>query len=516
VEERPVRTSSANPARQGAMWVAASAILLRFSNILVMIVVARVIAPSELGVYALAVTVYGFVSYFAEFGIGAALARADLDIDKLAPTVTTFTILSGWGVAGLTALSAGPLASVLGVPEAAGPIRILALTAAITGTVAAPMAQLQREFRQDVQFRANLIAFVGSTATLLLLTTVFGGAEAFAWSRVAGHLIVAVVVVAALRTRYRPGWSSQFVAPLLRFGVPVALGGVLSQLVLNIDYVIIGRELTRSDLGIYMLAFNICAWPTAILGTIMMEIVLPAFSGVRRDGRDLRDAVARGVRATALVSCPIAAFTWAFAYPLVETLYGDQWLQAADVVKVLALYGIAYVLGLMFANMLVASGRTMGMFTVQAVTLVLLIPALIVGVHLDGLVGVGVGHIVVVLGITLPAYAFGIRRTTGVRFLTMLKALVRPILAAAAAAAVALVATRAIDLPVIKLAVGGCVGLVVYTASAGPALLELLPDRIASFRPIAYTATSLERAVLVLSRKEPVDAERKEPVDAER
>jgi len=476
-------------ARRAAMWTGGSAILVRLSNVLVMAVVARIIAPDELGVYALAITVHGFVICLASWGVTSAIARADLDADRLGPTVTTVALASSTVVAGLMALTAGPVASAFHAPEAAGPIRILAIAVVLQAVFAVPASQLQREFRQEVMFRASAVSFLTSSGSLLLLATVMHGADAFAWSRVVGTLTVGVVVVRALHSLYRPGWNAAFIGPLLRFGVPAALGSVLSMLVLNIDYVIIGREMSTADLGYYMLAFNICSWPIAALGAVMDQVVLPAFSGVRRDGGDLRSTVSRAVRTVALVACPIAAFTLAFAYPLIETVYGARWLTAAPVLRVLAVYGVLYVIGALFSNIMIASGRTVVMFAVQATALVALVPALIAGVRMGGLVGVGVGHIIVVLIVTMPAYAVAMKFTAGAGVLDILRALSRPVLAAASAAGVALAVTEYSTHPIVTLAVGGGVGLIVYTAAAGPELLRLLPARLANKRIMELLTT---------------------------
>jgi PST family polysaccharide transporter len=425
----------------------------------------------------------------ASWGVTSAIARADLDADRLGPTVTTVALGSSCAIAGMMALTAGPLASAFHSPEAAGPIRILAIAVVLQAVFAVPASQLQREFRQEVMFRANAVSFFTSSGSLLLLATMMHGADAFAWSRVVGTLTVGVVMVRAVRGVYRPGWHAAFIGPLLRFGVPAALGSVLSQLVLNIDYLIIGREMSTADLGYYMLAFNICSWPTAALGAVMDQVVLPAFSGVRRAGGDLRSTVSRAVRAVALVACPIAGFTLAFAHPLIEAVYGARWLTAAPVLQVLAVYGVLYVVGMLFSNIMIASGRTLAMFAVQATALVVLVPSLIVGVRAGGLVGVGIGHIIVVLIVTMPAYAVAMKFTAGAGVWDILRALSRPVLAAAAGGGVAVLATTGSTHAIVTLTVGGTVGLIVYAAVAGPELLRLLPNRVAERRLVKLLTT---------------------------
>src|SRR5689334_4777867 len=75
--------------RRGALWVVASNLLLRLANVLLTAIVARILSPKDFGVFAVALTAYVIVSSIGELGVSSCLFRADLDIDKLAPTVAT-------------------------------------------------------------------------------------------------------------------------------------------------------------------------------------------------------------------------------------------------------------------------------------------------------------------------------------------------------------------------------------------------------------------------------------------
>ena len=93
---------------------------------------------------------------------------------------------------------ARPIAVALGSAAAAGPIRVLALAMLLTGVFAVPGAQLIRDFKQNKIFRANLIAFLPSTAVLILLAMAGSGAIAFAWSMVVSTVISGCVVFASV------------------------------------------------------------------------------------------------------------------------------------------------------------------------------------------------------------------------------------------------------------------------------------------------------------------------------
>jgi lipopolysaccharide exporter len=472
--------------RKGVVWSGTSNIVLRICNILIMVVVARLVSPAELGVFALAITIHAFIVTVAELGVASALLRNDVDVERLAPTAT----LIAWGfsafLAAIMAICAGPIAVALGNPEAERPIRILSIGIFLIGPYTVPGALLQREFRQDLIFRAQLIGFVPGGIFLIVLASFSNGAEAFAWSRVTGQAISVVATVLIARRFYRPKIERAVLRPLLTFGIPLAGANLLSQVLLNIDYVFLGRMMTAADVGIYMLAFGVAAWPMSVIGAILTGLTLPAFSAVSRDGAELERALRNAVGVISIVSFPIAAFTAAFAVPVVRVLYGAQWTAAAQPLRVLSLYGAIFVFSALYANILPALGRTKLLLIVQAIALLCFVPSLYAGIRIGGLVGVGVAHSMVILFITLPIYLLTIRRATGVAVLGSLSPIIRPVIAAAAAAVGALAATYPISSSAGKLAVGWVVGAIIYFAVMAKVLVSRLPAQLRTLAPVTW------------------------------
>ena len=150
--------------RRGALWVVASNLLLRLANISITAVVAHILSPHDFGIYAVALTAYAIVSSLGELGVSACLIRADLDIDRLAPTVASVSVVSSVILAGAMAAFATPIATALGSAAAAGPVRVMALAVVLLGVFAVPTSQMVRDFKQDKIFLANAIAFVPAAA----------------------------------------------------------------------------------------------------------------------------------------------------------------------------------------------------------------------------------------------------------------------------------------------------------------------------------------------------------------
>lgn len=461
---------------RGAVWAALSNIVMRLGSLAVTAVVARILAPDEFGVFAVALAVFVVVTSLAELGMASAVARSPMEPSDIAGTVTSISVLVSLALAALMAVFASPLAVLLGVPDAAGPVRVLAISLALTGLFAVPGAQLVREFRQDRIFVATVAGFVPANVVLVVMALAGHGATSFAWSRVVGQLVTGLVFVAFLKHRYRPQWRPELVGPLLRFGLPLSLANLINWTLLNADYLVIGRLLSEAQVGVYMIAFTVASWSTAVLGSVLNGVVVPAFGRVQGDVAAMRAALVTAVRLVALVALPIAATTMALAPSLVRTVFGPAWADAAPVLVVLAAYGATFAFTLLFVNVLVAAGATRNLLLVQVAWVVALVVAMVAGVEVGGLVGAAWAHVVVVLAVAMPAYLLAVRAELGSVPAGMLGAVVGPALAAAGAAGAALLVDLALPSPTASFLVGGVVAVAVYVVLAGPMLLESLPE----------------------------------------
>ncbi|WP_320536988.1 oligosaccharide flippase family protein [Pseudarthrobacter sp. IC2-21] len=479
VSASPTSTAALGSAvKKGAVWTAGSTVLLRLGNIALMAVVARIVSPNELGIFTLAVTVHTVIVSLAELGTASAIARSDLDLKRIAPTVAAVSIVSSVLMAVPLFIFANDIATLLGSAEAGPSMKIMALGVALIGPLAVPGALLLRDFRQNVIFWASAVAFVPGSATLVLLALQGSGPESFAWSRIVGQVVMGAVILSATGRPALPRLDLKILKPLIVFGLPLAGANLLSQVLLNADYLFIGRMLGATELGVYFLAFSVAMWPTAVIGSMLNGLVLPAISTVRRDGGDVAEAVKVGLRTVALVAFPLAAFLCAFSLPIVETVYGASWRAAAPALSILAVYGAASVIGLFLANVIIAAGRTAVLLTVQICALTVLLPGLPAGINLGGIEGAAVAHLLVIVTVTSPVYIIALRRLTGVTVSALLATLAPPALASTLTGLIAWAATLGLSEPFQKIAVGGVIGLCLYMFLNRRSIGALLPARL--------------------------------------
>ena len=460
--------------RRGALLSIANALLLRLTSIFITAIVAHILSPRDFGAYAVALTAYAIVTAIGRAGVASCLIRADLDIDSLAPTMVTVSLVGCTILAVAMAAFAKPIAAELGSTYATGPVRVTALTVLLAGVFAVPGAQLVREFKQERLLLADVISFVPSNAALLILARYGSGAMAFAWSRLIGEFVVGFVWLASVPKIYRPGFERDALPVLLRFGVPFGTANFVNYILLNVDNALVGHLMGAVKLGTYVLAFNIASWPYTLLGAMINNVAMPAFSRVKQDAKLLRDAITSALHDLALIVMPICGVLMAVARPLILTLYGAKWIAAAQVLTVLSIYSAISMVCLLFASVLAAIGRTKLLLVVQLIWLGALAPAMALGVHWNGIVGAAFAHIAVIGPIVLPCYLFAMKKTTGANSGSLGRA-VFPALLSSFLAALAVRATAAqFSNSLVQLTTGLLAGGLIYIVAVAPHAITLL------------------------------------------
>lgn len=483
VSEAPPTTDNPLSRQMGraALWSGLNSFLLRLGQFGVGIAVARVVAPQQFGVFAVALTVQTVIVNVSELGVSAALVRAKENIDRVARTVALISIVSSVLLCVLMALTAPALASALGAREAAAAVRVLSLTVLLSGITAVPYAILVRDFRQRTRFVADGANLAVSSVVVVLLGLAGFGAMALALSRVAGMVVTAVLLHLMVRPRYLPAWDRGVAGQVLRFSLPLAGADVVAFTLANIDYVVIGRTIGALPLGFYVLAFNIAGWPVSILGLMINEVALPAFAQVRDRPTSLPTRCRWALTLVALVAFPISALLFALAHPLVVTVYGHRWAEAGTVLAVLGLFGSVRILVALLTSILAALGSTRSVLVAQGAWLCSLVPALVLAVRGHGIIGAAVAQEVVGVAVVVPLLLWLLSRSGGGSMRGLLASFVQPLLGAVLAAFVAFgvadLAGSTWDAPsAARLVLGGAAGVAVYVLVMGRRLFRVMSE----------------------------------------
>lgn len=444
---------------RGLGWSLTGNLVLRVGNLLVGILMARLIAPEQFGVFAVALTVWTILSTLAEFGLGSDLVRAE-DVERRAPTVATLALATSGTLALSMALAAAPIAAGFRSPDSEGVIRLMAVSVALFGLTVVPTARLHRAFRQRAVFVVNAVALLASVLTMTTLAINDVGPAALAWGQIACQLGIVVMAHLATRTVPRFGFDRSVAGDSIAFCAPLAFANLLSWALLSIDNLVVARVLGPAQLGLYVIAFNVSSWPMNAIGQSVRVVALPAFSQLRDP--ELRNRSLVGCAGPTIAVATLAAIVFStLAGPLAVALFGARWAEAAPALVGLAVFGGVRVVLDLLATFLVAAGATAEVLAVQLGWLAAMVPAMYVGVSRFGLAGAGWAHAIVAVLVVLPLYAVCLRRT-GVDVARFLRGGLVPVLSAAPAVVLCWWVGQRDANPWLLLAAGGAVALAAY------------------------------------------------------
>jgi O-antigen/teichoic acid export membrane protein len=391
------------------------------------ILVARLLLPEELGVFALAALALAILGLVRSLGLSAAVVRdPDLTPERQSAAFWLSALLGVLLTLGLFA-AAGPAARWLDEPALAPALRWLAPAFFLESLGATHDALLER--RRDYRRRAVRDGAATLLGAALAVALVLAGAGILA-------LIAQRLAASALSTAFlwlAVDWRPRLVArlrdvrALLAFGLPLAGSTALTWLAGNLDRLLVGRFLGAAALGAYALAYTIARGPGALVQAVLGGILFPELSHLRDDVARVRSVYLQSLaHVTAALLLPLSILC-SLAPAFVHAVYGPQWSAAGPVVSLFAVVAAVPIVTTTATWLLASQGRSAHLLLASAVSCALVAAGFAVGLRW-GLVGLAAAYAVATLahGVPFAIFAF---RSVGLPLKTAAKGLLGPLLA---------------------------------------------------------------------------------------
>jgi O-antigen/teichoic acid export membrane protein len=320
------------------------------------VVLARLIAPREVGLVAMAVAVLGLGELVRDLGLSTAAAQARTLTAAQRSNLFWLSAAAGLAMAAIAWLMARPIAALYGEEALVTVIRCLALNFVWNGVAAPFKAELGRRLR----FSALGLAETAARAVALPAAVAVALHAPGYWALIVQQWVHAALGAAlvVLLAGWRPSRPER--APmggLLRFGACLAGTQSIVHATRNIDDIAIGCTWGAAALGLYGRAFQLVMMPAVQAAASMTRVAVPVLARLPDDDRVLRYARTAQTLAAA-PACAAYGMIAGLAEPAVAILFGEPWLGMAPIVQALALAGVFRTLSQVPYWILVARGLT--------------------------------------------------------------------------------------------------------------------------------------------------------------
>jgi len=359
-----MQASLTDRVREGVSVSALSVALTQALALARSVVLARLLAPGDFGLFGMALTVTGALAVLTSFGLDTAIVARDFqderELSLHLDTVWTAEIVRKALLALLLVAAAYPTARFYGSAE---------LVPVLCALAAAPVIQsfqniglLRHQKRVEFRRLVLLEQLTNVSATLAAVAVAFWTRDVWAlvWSQLLSATAAVLISYALDSYRPRPRFDRAALRQALGFGKWMFVVGVTAYVTTTADNVVVGRMLGAAALGVYVLAYNLASMPVEAVARTIGGVLFPAYveAGAREGDNKLRDgvglihndgapvrdanarlegALARTFTATAALLTVVAVLLVLLADDAVRLLYGMKWAGAAPVLRVLAL-----------------------------------------------------------------------------------------------------------------------------------------------------------------------------------
>lgn len=432
------------------------------------IVVARLLSPGEIGVFAISMGIISMLDAIRSVSTAPYFtALAEVTTEDLRLYAGMNWVLGLCFAALMVALS-WPAAAIYGNPGIGASLRILAFAQAVSPFGAVANLILLREMRFGSMLWIGLAASLTQMAVTVGLAMAGAGALSLAWAQVASNLVMSLGAAACQRETLWlvPTWRN-WRRPL-GFGSWMTGTVISGSIGMQAAELITGRILGLAATAQYARALGLSALVRSMFLSAATQPALPAFA---RADREEEGGIARiYLRFVAVItglSWPAYAALAIWAEPITVLLYGETWRPSAALLPVICIGNMLACAAQPYNQVLVARQRVRLLFLCETALLFTWLTLLLLTARL-GLQAVAWAY-VCGSAIAVIAYLIVLRRVIGLRARAIVAAWWRsavPAGAVALAACAVRVSPFGTALPVpVALAVTACLGGLAWLAS---------------------------------------------------
>lgn len=381
----------------GVFWNFVQLFIGRGFNFLLKLILAKILVPEDFGVVGMALVFLSFIQVFNELGFSAALIqRGDDELTENHYHTAFWTnlfwslviylfivfILTPFVVDFYDQPVLNKVIPVIGIGVLLNPINII------------HHAQLVRRLNfKRIALVTNSSTIISGIISIILALLGYG-----IWSLVLPSVFSYFISIPLYfyATRWKPNFifCKKSFKDIFGFGIQVTGSNLLTTFTNNFDYLVVGKLLNASALGIYTLAFALTDTFRHQLMKVINSVMYPIYSKKKQDLFSLKGYYLKVVKYNSIVTFPIMAFFIVLGTPFIDFFFGEKWMDVAIPLKYLAISVAVHMIVNNISPVLRGVGKPRLEANIQLLKTVIYVPTIFLGTYFYGLLGTSIAILV--------------------------------------------------------------------------------------------------------------------------
>lgn len=318
----------------GVFWKFAERVGAQVVSLIVSIVLARLLAPSEYGAISLVMVFITIANVFVTSGFGTALIQKKDADDIDFSTVFYFSLIFTTLLYVIMFFSAEFIADFYEMPILKPVFRVLSLSIVIMGINSVQQAYVSREMIFKKFFYATIIGTIISAVVGITLAYHGFGVWALVAQTLTNNVIDTIVLQLTIQWRPIKAFSLNRLKMLFTYGWKLLVQSVVLQLYSSLRSLIIGKIYTPADLAFYTKGNQFPDLISTNIDTAINTALFPAMSKEQESIERVKMMARKTTQVTSYVMNPILIGFAAVAEPFITLLLTEKWLPCVPYLRI--------------------------------------------------------------------------------------------------------------------------------------------------------------------------------------
>jgi len=373
---------------QGTVWKYLTFFSGKIMLLISTAVLARILTKDDFGVVGYAITTINFLDILSDMGIGPALIYHSED-NKTSSTAFWLNLFISLVLFCLAWILAPFIALYFRDERATGVIRVLSLTYPIIALGTTHQKLIEKKLAFKRTFLPEFLRSMTKGGSTIVFALFGFGAWSLVYGQICAEIVAAISYWLSIAWIPSPMIDRNKVRLLLDYGFKYVGADAIAVLLLNLDYLLVGRYLGAVALGVYTIAFRLPDLVILQFARTLSSVIFPVYSRMRETSNKMSQGFILTTRYISLITVPMGVGLALVARPFTEVVFTNKWVDAVPAIQGIAIYSMFLSLAYNAGGAYKASGRPQINTWLGLIRLGILFPALWWAVN-------GVGTIVAV------------------------------------------------------------------------------------------------------------------------
>ncbi|MEL3923028.1 lipopolysaccharide biosynthesis protein [Aeromonas enteropelogenes] len=389
-------TDLASKTQKGLQWSAIDRLVTQGIQLAITLYLARILGPTAFGLVGMLAVFIAIANVFIDSGFTSALIRKQNHTESDLVTAFYYNIAVALLCYLALYISAPFVADFYQQVELQSLLRVLGLTVLINAFTLIPRVKLNVVMDFKTQAKISVLSvLISGPAAIILAINGLG-----VWALVAQALLN--VICATLLFNLFSPWlprgriTKHAFNYLFGYGSKLLLSGLLDVTYNNLYQIIIGKKFSPIEVGQFSQANQLSNIPAMTLTSIIQRVTFPLFSQLQDEPDRMANSYRQTLKLSALVIFPLIVGLGLIAKPLLTSLLGEQWQDAAVLLTVLCFGYMLYPIHSINLNLLQVIGRSDLFLKLEVMKKIIGVTVL--------LFSIPYGVLVMCIGLTITSY----------------------------------------------------------------------------------------------------------------